>query len=82
MKPRKKNVPKGKMRNSDVKKRKRPAKETNISSKKQRKGAKTISEENSDAEDGGDVSEDGHSESSAEKPVKVIFLIFQLLMIK
>ena len=82
VKPRKKNVPKGKMQNSDAKKRKIPAKESNISSKKQRKGAKPISEENSDAEDGGDASEDGHSEPSAEKPVKVIFCIFLLLMIK
>ncbi|XP_030934642.1 troponin T, skeletal muscle isoform X1 [Quercus lobata] len=70
VKPRKKNVPKGKTENSDAKKRKRPAKESNISSKKQRKGVKTISEENSDAEDGGDASEDGHSEPSVEKPVK------------
>ena len=70
VKPRKKNVPKGKMQNSDAKNRKIPAKESNISSKKQRNGAKTISEENSDAEDGGDASEDGHSEPSAEKPVK------------
>ena len=82
VKPRKKNVPKGKMQNTDAKKRKIPAKESNISSKKQRKGAKPISEENSDAEDGGDASEDGHSEPSAEKPVKVIFCIFLLLMIK
>ena len=76
VKPRKKNVPKGKTENSDAKKRKRLAKESNISSKKQRKGVKTISEENSDAEDGGDASEDGHSEPSVEKPVKVIFLYF------
>ncbi|KAG6650245.1 glutamic acid-rich protein-like isoform X1 [Carya illinoinensis] len=70
VKPRKKNVPKGKMHNSDVKKRGRPSKETNISSGKRRKAVKTISKENFDAKDGGNVSEDGQSESSEEKPVK------------
>ncbi|KAF5442498.1 hypothetical protein F2P56_035150 [Juglans regia] len=52
VKPRKKKVPTGKMHNSDVKKRGRPSKETNISSGKQRKAAKTISKENFDSKDG------------------------------
>lgn len=76
MKPRKKSIPKGKMQKSDLTKRKKPAKETNVSNKKRRKAGETISEDNSDAEDGGHVSEDDHSQSSPEKPVKVIFLIF------
>ncbi|KAG2709040.1 hypothetical protein I3760_05G220500 [Carya illinoinensis] len=71
VKPRKKSIPKGKVQNTDVKKRGRPVKETNISSRKRRKAAETIPEENSDAEDGGNVSENGHSESSEEKPVKM-----------
>ncbi|PRQ26528.1 putative histone chaperone domain CHZ [Rosa chinensis] len=71
VKPRKKSVTKGKMQNSDgLKKRKRLAKETNISGKKRIKSLKADSEEKSDAKDGGNVSEDEDSQSSAEKPVK------------
>lgn len=76
VKPRKKSIPKGKMQKSDLTKRKKPAKETNVSNKKPRKAGETISEDNSDAEDSGHVSEDDNSQSSPEKPVKVIFLIF------
>jgi hypothetical protein len=76
VKPRKKSIPKGKMQKSDLTKRKKSAKETNVSNKKPRKAGETISEDNSDAEDGGHVSEDDNSQSSPEKPVKVIFLIF------
>ncbi|KAE8077437.1 hypothetical protein FH972_016002 [Carpinus fangiana] len=70
VKPRKKSIPKGKMQKSDLTKRKKPAKETNVSNKKPRKAGETISEDNSDAEDGGHVSEDDNSQSSPEKPVK------------
>lgn len=73
VKPRKKSVPKGKMQNSnDLKKRKRMANETNISGKKRIKPSETEPEDKSDAEDSGNVSEDDRSQSSAEKPVKVI----------
>ncbi|KAL6984380.1 hypothetical protein U1Q18_017758 [Sarracenia purpurea var. burkii] len=54
-------------------KRKRPEKETKVSSTKRSKLAET-SEENSDAEAGGNASEDDQSESSAEKPAKVIII--------
>lgn len=75
VKPRKKSVTKGKMQNYDgLKKRKRLAKETNISGKKRIKSLKADSEEKSDAKDGGNVSEDEDSQSSAEKPVKVVTL--------
>jgi hypothetical protein len=77
VKPRKKSIPTGKMQKSDLTKRKKPAKETNVSNKKRRKAGETISEDNSDAEDSGHVSEDDHSQSSPEKSVKVLFLIFQ-----
>lgn len=63
---------KGKTQNSeDVRKRKRPVKET-IPSKKRSKTAETVSEDNSDGDDSGNVSDDGHSQSSSEKTVKVI----------
>lgn len=66
-------APKGKTQNSeDLRKRKRPVKETKMPSKKRSKTAETVSEDNSDAEDSGNVSDDGHSQSSSEKPVKVI----------
>lgn len=55
-------------------KRKRPEKETKLSSKKQNKLAKMTSEEVS-GDDGGNDSEDGQSHSSEEKPVKVTLLI-------
>uniref|UniRef100_A0A5B7CBB8 Putative glutamic acid-rich protein n=1 Tax=Davidia involucrata TaxID=16924 RepID=A0A5B7CBB8_DAVIN len=71
VKSKKKVAPKGKIQKSEVlKKRKRPSNETKVSSKKPKKLAETTSEENSDAEDGGNVSEDGQSESPDEKPVK------------
>lgn len=73
VKPRNKSVPKGKMQNSnDLKKRKRMANETNISGKKRIKPSETEPEDKSDAEVSGNVSEDDRSQSSAEKPVKVI----------
>ncbi|CAK9169047.1 unnamed protein product [Ilex paraguariensis] len=71
VKSKKKAAPKGKVMNSEgLKKRKRPAKETKVSSKKQNKQGDMTSKENSDGEDGGNVSEDGQSQSSADKPVK------------
>lgn len=71
VKPRKKSVTKGKMQISDgLKKRKRLAKETNVSGKKRIKSTETDSEDKSDAKDSGNVSVDEDSQSSAEKPVK------------
>lgn len=73
LKPRKKRAAKGKMQNSDgVKKRKNLSKDINVSGKKRIKPAETMTENHSDAEDSGSVSEDGNSGSSAEKPTKVI----------
>ncbi|PON46991.1 Homeodomain-like containing protein [Parasponia andersonii] len=69
VKPRKKSVTKGKDSN-ESKKRKKPTKDTNISGKKRIKAAETLTEDNSDAEDNGIVSEDDHSQSSAEKSTK------------
>ncbi|KAK3036780.1 hypothetical protein RJ639_030810 [Escallonia herrerae] len=67
----KKIAPKGKVQRSEgLIKRKRSAKETQLSNKKQNKLAEPESEGNSDAQDDENVSEDGHSQSSAEKPVK------------
>lgn len=77
VKPRKKIVSKRKLQNSEgLKKRKRPEKETKVSGKKQIKATKTMSEDNSDAEECGIVSEDDQTQSSAEKPVKVFLFIF------
>lgn len=71
VKPRKKNATKGRIPNSnETKKRKRSAKET-VSAKKQSKNVQPTSENDSDEEGGENVSEDGRSESSSEKPVKV-----------
>ncbi|XP_034675767.1 glutamic acid-rich protein-like [Vitis riparia] len=71
VKPKTKMAPKGKAQNSeDLRKRKRPVKETKMPSKKRSKTAETVSEDNGDAEDSGNVSDDGHSQSSSEKPVK------------
>ncbi|KAI9201379.1 hypothetical protein LWI28_022499 [Acer negundo] len=71
VKSKKKIVSKRKIQNSEgLKKRKRPEKETKVSSKKQIKAVKMESEGNSDAENSGIVSEDGHSQSSADKPAK------------
>ncbi|CAL5348387.1 unnamed protein product [Camellia sinensis] len=70
VKSKKKVAPKRKIQKSEEpRKAKRPAKETKVSSKKQIKLAET-SEENNDAEAGGNASEDDQSQSSAEKPVK------------
>ncbi|KAL8132795.1 hypothetical protein AgCh_008321 [Apium graveolens] len=70
IKPRKKAVRKDKVQTSKMPiKRKRPEKETKLSSKKQNKLAKMTSEEVS-GDDGGNDSEDGQSHSSEEKPVK------------
>lgn len=55
-----------------AKKRKRLEKESKVSGKKRIKPVETVPEENSDAEDGLNASEDSHSQSSAEKPVKVL----------
>lgn len=80
VKSKKKVAPKGKVQKSEgLKKRKAPVKETKVSNKKQKRVTKTKSVENSDAEDGGNVSEDSQSQSSAEKPVKVAYLILGLL---
>ncbi|KAM7518886.1 hypothetical protein LguiB_017848 [Lonicera macranthoides] len=71
VKSKKKVVPKGKVQKSEgLKKRKAPVKETKVSNKKQKRVTETKSVENSDAEDGGNLSEDSQSQSSAEKPVK------------
>ncbi|PON76359.1 Histone chaperone domain CHZ [Trema orientale] len=69
VKPRKKSITRGKDSN-ESKKRKKPTKDTNISGKKRIKAAETLTEDNSDAEDNGIVSEDDHSQSSAEKSTK------------
>ncbi|XP_022993822.1 glutamic acid-rich protein-like isoform X1 [Cucurbita maxima] len=70
VKPVKKNVTKGIISNSnEMKKRKRSTKEI-VSAKKQRKHVLHTLEEDSDEDGGENVSEDGHSESSNEKPVK------------
>ncbi|THG18631.1 hypothetical protein TEA_029955 [Camellia sinensis var. sinensis] len=70
VKSKKKVAPKRKIQKSEEpRKAKRPAKETKVSSQKQIKLAET-SEENNDAEAGGNASEDDQSQSSAEKPVK------------
>lgn len=79
IKPRKKSVTKGKMQISDgLKKRKRLAKETNVSGKKRIKSTETDSEGKSDAKDSGNVSGDEDSQSSAEKPVKVVTLLISI----
>lgn len=71
VKPRKKILRKGKD-NNEPKKRKKPTKDTNISGKKKRiKATETLTEANSDADDNGNVSEDGDSQSIAENPTKV-----------
>ena len=73
VKPRKKIVPKGKVKTS-VQPKKRKGEETDLSSKKRVKPAKATSEDNSDAEDDGKNSEDDQSSSSPEKPSKVILI--------
>lgn len=71
-KPRKNSVPKRKVQNSDgLKKRKNLGKDMNISGKKRTKHEEIMTKNHSDAEDSGGVSDDGHSQSSSEKPIKV-----------
>ncbi|KAM0971600.1 hypothetical protein ACFX13_019783 [Malus domestica] len=71
VKCRSKSALKGKMQNTDGhKKRKRMAKETNVSGKKRIKPPQKEPEDKSDAEDTGNVSEDDCSQSSGEKPIK------------
>jgi len=61
-----------KMQNAEgSKKRGRLVKETKVSAKKRIKPSETVSEDNNDMEDSGNVSEDNDSPSSAEKPLKV-----------
>ncbi|XP_021285403.1 DNA ligase 1 isoform X3 [Herrania umbratica] len=68
VKPKKKISAKGKIKNSEgLKKRKIPTKEAEMPSKKRSKHAELISDDNSDAEDSGSVSDDGRSRSSAAK---------------
>ncbi|KAH1113125.1 hypothetical protein GLYMA_04G250500v4 [Glycine max] len=69
VKPRKKILPKGKVKTS-VQPKKRKGEESDLSSKKRVKPAKAASEDNSDAEDNGKNSEDDQSHSSPEKPSK------------
>ncbi|GLT47095.1 hypothetical protein SLA2020_208140 [Shorea laevis] len=69
--PKGKLVPKERFKNSEGhKKRKRSEKEIKTPSKKRVKAVEKVSDDDNDAEDGGVVSEDGHSQSSAEKSVK------------
>lgn len=71
-KSKKKVAPKKKiLKSEEPRKHKRPVKEIKESSKKRAKLAEA-SEENSDAEAGRSASEDDQSQSSAEKPAKVI----------
>ncbi|EOY16257.1 Uncharacterized protein TCM_035094 isoform 2 [Theobroma cacao] len=71
VKPKKKISAKGKIKNSEgLKKRKIPKKEAEMPSKKRSKHAESISDDNSDAEDSGSVSDDNRSRSSAAKAVK------------
>ncbi|XWS23765.1 hypothetical protein CRYUN_Cryun28dG0043300 [Craigia yunnanensis] len=70
VKPRK-ITPKGKIKNSEgLKKRKIPTKEAEMPSKKRSKHTESITDDNSDEEDSGSVSDDGRSQSSAAKAVK------------
>lgn len=79
VKPGKKTATKGRIANSnEMKKRKRSTKET-VSAKKQSKHAQHSSEDDGDEEGGENVSEDGQSESSNEKPVKVRFFFSSLI---
>lgn len=71
VKPKKKIASKQKMNATDVpKNRKGPSKEAAKSSNKQTQPAESISEESDDAKDGGDLSDDGQSQSSSGKPIK------------
>ncbi|GAV84119.1 CHZ domain-containing protein [Cephalotus follicularis] len=69
--PKKKIIAKGKIQKSEgIRKRIRSEKDTKVSNKKRIKPEASKSEDNSDPEDSGVDSEDGHSRSSTEKPVK------------
>ncbi|KAJ7959124.1 DNA ligase 1-like isoform X1 [Quillaja saponaria] len=71
VKPRKRSIAKGKVKDIDgPQKRKRPAEDTSLSSKKQSKPATETTEDNSDGEDGENNSEDDLTQSSSEKPTK------------
>ncbi|XWS25159.1 hypothetical protein CRYUN_Cryun27aG0046500 [Craigia yunnanensis] len=71
VKPKKKIAPKGKIKNSEgLKKRKIPKKEAEMPSKKRSKHAESMSDDNSDKEDSGSISDDGRSRSSAAKAVR------------
>ncbi|XP_022768210.1 glutamic acid-rich protein-like [Durio zibethinus] len=71
VKPKKKIIPKGKIKNSEgLKKRKIPKKEAEMPSKKRIKHTESNSDDNSDEEGSGSVSDDGRSQSSAAKAVK------------
>ncbi|MBA0661465.1 hypothetical protein Goklo_005757 [Gossypium klotzschianum] len=71
VKPKKKITPKGKTKNSEgLKKRKIPKIEAEMPSKKRSKHTESNSDDNSDEEDSGSVSDDGCSRSSAAKAVK------------
>ncbi|XWS21615.1 hypothetical protein CRYUN_Cryun30bG0069500 [Craigia yunnanensis] len=71
VKPKKKIAPKGKIKNFEgLKKRKIPKKEAEMPSKKRSKHAESMSDDNSDEEDSGSISDDGRSRSSAAKAVK------------
>ncbi|XVE60346.1 hypothetical protein DITRI_Ditri05aG0121500 [Diplodiscus trichospermus] len=71
VKPKRKIAPKGKIKNSEVlKKRKIPKKEVEMPSKKRSKHAESMSDNSSGDEDSGSISDDGHSRSSGAKTVK------------
>ncbi|XVF39361.1 hypothetical protein PTKIN_Ptkin01aG0028600 [Pterospermum kingtungense] len=71
VKPKRKITPKGKIKNSQgLKKRKIPKKEAEMPSKKRSKQTEPITDDNSDEESCGSVSDDGCSQSSAAKAVK------------
>ncbi|KAF6147704.1 hypothetical protein GIB67_003035 [Kingdonia uniflora] len=71
VKSKKEVAPKGKTQKPDARKSiKRPAKEVKTPSNKKKKITKPMSDGSSDEKDAGNVSEDGHSQSSAEEPIK------------
>ncbi|XP_022773227.1 glutamic acid-rich protein-like [Durio zibethinus] len=71
VKPKKKIAPKGKIKDSEgLKKRKIPKKEAEMPSKKRSKHTESMSDDNSDEEDSGSISDDGRSQSSTAKAVK------------
>ncbi|KAH1057492.1 hypothetical protein J1N35_035557 [Gossypium stocksii] len=71
VKPKKKITPKGKTKNSEgLKKRKIPKIEAEMPSKKRSKHTESNSDDNSNEEDSGSVSDDGCFRSSAAKAVK------------